>query len=91
MTIVKRMSVPYSSTVFAKLSKPNAPSRVVKAESSEQSSGVESVGAAVNQMDQATQQNAALVEQSAAAAESLVVAHADDQTFDHGQDRIESF
>jgi methyl-accepting chemotaxis protein len=32
---------------------------------------VRQVGDAINQMDQATQQNAALVEQSAAAAESL--------------------
>jgi methyl-accepting chemotaxis protein len=39
--------------------------------SSEQSSGVRQVGAAVTQMDQTTQQNAALVEQSAAAAEGL--------------------
>ncbi len=37
----------------------------------EQSSGVGAVSQAVTQMDQATQQNAALVEQSAAAAESL--------------------
>jgi methyl-accepting chemotaxis protein len=37
----------------------------------EQSSGVTQVGHAVTQMDQATQQNAALVEQSAAAAASL--------------------
>ena len=37
----------------------------------EQSEGVRQVGAAVTQMDQGTQQNAALVEQSAAAAESL--------------------
>ena len=39
--------------------------------SSEQSSGVGQVCTAVAQMDQATQQNAALVEESAAAAESL--------------------
>ncbi len=39
--------------------------------STEQSAGVVQVGEAVGQMDQATQQNAALVEQSAAAAESL--------------------
>jgi len=39
--------------------------------SKEQSAGVAQVGDAVGQMDQATQQNAALVEQSAAAAESL--------------------
>jgi methyl-accepting chemotaxis protein len=37
----------------------------------EQSSGVQQVGEAVGQMDQVTQQNAALVEESAAAAESL--------------------
>lgn len=39
--------------------------------SSEQSQGVVRVGATIQQMDQATQQNAALVEQSAAATESL--------------------
>jgi methyl-accepting chemotaxis protein I, serine sensor receptor len=39
--------------------------------SREQSMGVAQVGAAVVQIDQATQQNAALVEESAAAAESL--------------------
>ncbi len=39
--------------------------------SAEQSTGVAQVGEAVGQMDRATQQNAALVEESAAAAESL--------------------
>ena len=39
--------------------------------SAEQSTGVVQVGEAVGQMDQTTQQNAALVEESAAAAESL--------------------
>jgi len=39
----------------------------------EQSDGVSHVGEAIAQMDRATQQNAALVEQSAAAAESLKV------------------
>jgi methyl-accepting chemotaxis protein len=39
--------------------------------STEQSTGVQLVGQAIDQMDQTTQQNAALVEQSAAAAESL--------------------
>ncbi|MGQ0599607.1 methyl-accepting chemotaxis protein [Aquabacterium sp.] len=39
--------------------------------SDEQSAGVAQVGEAITQMDQTTQQNAALVEQSAAAAESL--------------------
>ena len=39
--------------------------------SAEQSTGVAQVGQAVTQMDRATQQNAALVEQSAAAAGTL--------------------
>ncbi|MCD0424194.1 methyl-accepting chemotaxis protein, partial [Rubrivivax sp. JA1024] len=39
----------------------------------EQSSGISQVGDAVGQLDQVTQQNAALVEESAAAAESLRV------------------
>lgn len=43
----------------------------ISAASSEQSAGVGQVGEAVIQMDQATQQNAALVEQMAAAASSL--------------------
>jgi len=43
----------------------------ISAASSQQSSGVAQVGEAVMQMDQTTQQNAALVEEGAAAAESL--------------------
>ena len=43
----------------------------ISAASAEQSSGVSLVGSAVSSMDQATQQNAALVEESAVAAESL--------------------
>ena len=43
----------------------------ISAASTEQSSGMAQIGEAVTQMDQATQQNAALVEESAAAAESL--------------------
>jgi methyl-accepting chemotaxis protein len=43
----------------------------ISAASVEQSSGVSQVGEAVAQMDQATQQNAALVEESAAASASL--------------------
>ncbi|MGS0756469.1 methyl-accepting chemotaxis protein, partial [Roseateles sp. GG27B] len=39
--------------------------------SREQSSGISQVGEAVTQLDHATQQNAALVEESAAASESL--------------------
>ncbi|MBC7705154.1 MAG: hypothetical protein H7274_14585 [Rhodoferax sp.] len=38
---------------------------------SEQSSGVSQVGAAVNELDRMTQQNAALVEETAAAASAL--------------------
>jgi methyl-accepting chemotaxis protein len=43
----------------------------ISAASAEQSSGIGSVNASVTQLDQMTQQNAALVEESAAAAESL--------------------
>jgi len=43
----------------------------ISAASSEHSTGVGQVGEAITQMDQATQQNAALVEQMAAAASSL--------------------
>jgi methyl-accepting chemotaxis protein-1 (serine sensor receptor) len=43
----------------------------ISAASTEQSLGVSQVGEAITQMDQATQQNAALVEESAAAADSL--------------------
>jgi methyl-accepting chemotaxis protein len=43
----------------------------ISAATTEQSSGIQQVGEAVTQMDQTTQQNAALVEESAAAAESL--------------------
>ncbi len=43
----------------------------ITAASLEQSSGIEEVNQAVTQMDHATQQNAALVEEAAAAAESL--------------------
>ncbi|MDD2729260.1 methyl-accepting chemotaxis protein [Malikia sp.] len=43
----------------------------ITASSAEQSNGISQVGDAVTQLDQMTQQNAALVEESAAAAESL--------------------
>jgi len=43
----------------------------ISAASTEQSQGVDQVGEAVTQMDQVTQQNAALVEEMAAAASSL--------------------
>ncbi|HEY9108580.1 MAG TPA: methyl-accepting chemotaxis protein, partial [Roseateles sp.] len=45
--------------------------REISSASREQSTGVSQVGQAIAQMDEATQQNAALVEESAAAAESL--------------------
>ena len=45
----------------------------ISSATSQQSAGVAQVGEAVGQMDQVTQQNAALVEESAAAAESLRV------------------
>jgi methyl-accepting chemotaxis protein len=44
---------------------------VRKDASQKQSAGIEQVNQAVGQMDEITQQNAALVEQAAAAAESL--------------------
>jgi methyl-accepting chemotaxis protein len=43
----------------------------IQAASSEQSTGIEQINQAIVQMDQVTQQNAALVEQSAAASESM--------------------
>jgi methyl-accepting chemotaxis protein len=43
----------------------------ISAASDEQSKGIDQVGLAVTQMDEVTQQNAALVEQAAAAAQSL--------------------
>ncbi len=43
----------------------------ISGSSVEQSTGIDQIGHAVNQLDQVTQQNAALVEESAAAAESL--------------------
>jgi len=43
----------------------------ITAAASEQSEGIGQVNGAVTQLDQMTQQNAALVEESAAAAESL--------------------
>jgi methyl-accepting chemotaxis protein len=43
----------------------------ITAASTEQSDGIGQVNTAVTQLDQMTQQNAALVEESAAAAESL--------------------
>src|SRR3989338_6727642 len=44
----------------------------IAAASNEQSSGIEQVNQAINQMDEVTQQNAALVEEAAAAAEGML-------------------
>jgi methyl-accepting chemotaxis protein len=44
----------------------------IAAASTEQSDGIEQISRAVAQMDQVTQQNAALVEQAAAAAGSML-------------------
>ncbi|MCW5301007.1 hypothetical protein DXT88_22795, partial [Herbaspirillum lusitanum] len=43
----------------------------ISSASQEQSAGIGEVGQAITQMDESTQQNAALVEQAAAAAQSL--------------------
>jgi len=43
----------------------------ITAATSEQSGGISQINTAVSQLDQTTQQNAALVEESAAASESL--------------------
>ena len=43
----------------------------ISAASAEQKTGIEEIGDAVTQMDAGTQQNAALVEEAAAAAQSL--------------------
>ena len=45
----------------------------ISAASGEQTRGIEQIGQAVSQLDQVTQQNAALVEESAAAADSMRV------------------
>jgi methyl-accepting chemotaxis protein-1 (serine sensor receptor) len=52
-------------------SRVNAMTGEISQASSEQSGGIAQVGQAVSQMDQVTQQNAALVEQAAAAAQAL--------------------
>ena len=74
----------------------------IAAASREQSSGIDQVNRAVMQMDEATQQNAALVEQAAAASQSMAdqaralgdtlvryrLAAAADRTFDSGISRV---
>ena len=57
--------------IVAAISRVNDIMGEISSASAQQSSGVAQVGEAVTQMDQSTQQNAALVEQSAGAAESL--------------------
>ncbi|CAN5586804.1 hypothetical protein BH10PSE5_BH10PSE5_13090 [soil metagenome] len=49
----------------------------ISASAQEQASGLSEVNTAVNQMDQVTQQNAAMVEETTAAAHSLKAQHAD--------------
>ena len=58
-------------SIAAKVTQVNEYVAQIANASHEQSSGISQVGDAVNQLDQVTQQNAALVEESAAAAESL--------------------
>ena len=57
--------------IVGKVSEMDALVAEIAASSQEQSSGLSQVNQAVNQMDQVTQQNAAMVEQSTAAALSL--------------------
>jgi methyl-accepting chemotaxis protein len=57
--------------VVASIQRVNELMGEISVASTEQSNGVAQIGAAVNDMDRATQQNAALVEEMAAAADSL--------------------
>ncbi|CAG9178968.1 methyl-accepting chemotaxis protein [Cupriavidus respiraculi] len=59
------------TNMVAAASRVTAVTREISQASSEQSGGIAQVGQAVSQMDQVTQQNAALVEQAAAAAQAL--------------------
>jgi methyl-accepting chemotaxis protein-1 (serine sensor receptor) len=59
--------------IVASIQRVNDIMREISAATAQQSTGVTQVGEAVAQMDQTTQQNSALVEESAAAAESLKV------------------
>jgi methyl-accepting chemotaxis protein len=58
-------------TIVASVRRANGLMREIAASSQEQSAGIAQVNQAISQMDDATQQNAALVEQAAAAAASL--------------------
>lgn len=57
--------------IVGSIERVNALMREIETATSEQTDGIAQVGQAVGEMDRNTQQNAALVEQSAAAAESL--------------------
>ena len=57
--------------IVASVQRVNDVIREITSASGEQSSGIRQIGAAIGNLDQMTQQNAALVEESAAAAESL--------------------
>jgi methyl-accepting chemotaxis protein len=59
-------------TIVASVKKVSDIVSEISAANSEQSSGIDQVNKAVMSMDQVTQQNAALVEQAAAAAQSLL-------------------
>jgi methyl-accepting chemotaxis protein-1 (serine sensor receptor) len=59
------------ANMVAAASRVNAVTGEISQASTEQSGGIAQVGQAVSQMDQVTQQNAALVEQAAAAAQAL--------------------
>ena len=59
------------SEIIGAVSRVNDIMAEIAAASGEQSRGIDQVGTAVTQMDQMTQQNAALVEQAAAAAQSM--------------------
>ncbi|MEP7102573.1 MAG: methyl-accepting chemotaxis protein [Burkholderiales bacterium] len=59
------------SDIVAQVKRVNDMIREIGAASDEQTQGIGQIGDAVTQLDQVTQQNAALVEESAAAAESL--------------------
>ncbi len=61
------------NVIVEQVQRVNALIGVISNATQEQSSGIGQVNVAVSQLDQMTQQNAALVEQSAGAAESLKV------------------
>jgi len=68
--LVQRAGVTMSEIVES-IGRVNQIMSEIRTATGEQANGIAQVGTAVNDMDRATQQNAALVEESAAAAESL--------------------